>query len=241
MNLLAIDTTTKVASVTIQRGTEILTNTIDNEITHSEKLLPLIDDCLKKSQLFLSEMNMLACINGPGSFTGVRIGLSTLKAFSQVYHHPIFSLSSLESIAYASYPKDSKDTQYIISMIDARNRRIYYQLNKIEYTSNGKIKISSLIEIQNEIIEDAISNLQKLILDQNISKENIIIAGNCVLLFSDLLSSISSNIKDLYPSTEVLADAIQNLDTLTPYLFDAYTLDATYARPSQAERMKKNE
>lgn len=241
MNLLAIDTTTKVASVTIQKGTEKLTNTIDNEITHSEKLLPLIDDCLKKSKLSLSELNMLACMSGPGSFTGIRIGLSTLKAFSQVYHHPIFSLSSLEAIAYASYSKDTKGTQYIISMIDARNRRVYYQLNKIESTANGKIKISSLNKIQNELIEEAISNLQQLILDQNISKETITIAGNCVLLFSDMLSSISSNHNNLYPSTEILADAIQNFDTLTPYLFDAYTLDATYARPSQAERMKKDE
>ena len=84
MNILSIDTTTKVAGVSLQYNNEITKKSLSNEVTHSEKLLPLIDEILNENNISLKDIDMYACINGPGSFTGIRIGLSTLKAFSFV-------------------------------------------------------------------------------------------------------------------------------------------------------------
>lgn len=108
MNILAIDTTTKTASVSVKTNNNIYTDSIQNEITHSEKLLPLIDKVLTNSKLNLKDISMLACINGPGSFTGIRIGLSTIKAFSQVQNINIFSINSLELLAYSTMLKKQK-------------------------------------------------------------------------------------------------------------------------------------
>lgn len=66
-------------------------------------MLPLIDEALKENNLSLNDIDMYSCINGPGSFTGIRIGLSTLKAFSFVDNKKIFSMSSLDLLSYVAY------------------------------------------------------------------------------------------------------------------------------------------
>ena len=89
MNILGIDTTTKSASCTILKENEYYTKEVTNEITHSEKLLPIIHETLKENNLTLDNIDMFATINGPGSFTGLRIGISTVKAFSDVTKIPV--------------------------------------------------------------------------------------------------------------------------------------------------------
>ena len=85
MNILSVDTTTKEASVSLRCDKTTVTNSIKNEITHSEKFLPLIDKTLKESKLSLKDIDKFALLNGPGSFTGIRISLATIKAFCQVF------------------------------------------------------------------------------------------------------------------------------------------------------------
>ena len=137
MNILSIDTTTKIAAVTLKKDDKIISEAKENEITHSEKLLPLIDDILKKENLDITDISMYMVLNGPGSFTGVRIGLATIKAFAFVTNTKIFSISSLKAMAIVSYLKNMNDknnetkTKYILSLIDARNDRAYYSLNKL--------------------------------------------------------------------------------------------------------------
>ena len=99
MNILGIDTTTKTASCTILKEDKYFTKEITNEVTHSEKLLPIIHETLKENKLTLDNIDMFATINGPGSFTGIRIGLATIKAFAQVKDIDIFSISSIDLIA----------------------------------------------------------------------------------------------------------------------------------------------
>lgn len=224
MNLLSIDTTTKKASVSLKKDNTLSTKTVDNEITHSEKLLPIIDLALKENNLALENIDKYLILNGPGSFTGIRISLATLKAFSQVYKKDVFSISSLEALAYLGYKKTN--SKYIVSFIDAKNDRVYFCIYKIE-TENQKVIITSLTDIQNEYLDDAKDFITAFI------KENNIHAYSSIGNISDV--DITT-----YPSTEDLIEIYENVDT-KKHTFDYYSLNAVYARASQAERVKNGE
>ena len=117
MNILAVDTTTKSASVSVKTENSLYIDKVENEVTHSEKLLPLIDKVLIDANIDISKITNFACINGPGSFTGIRIGLATVKALAQVRNLDIFSINSLELIAYLTFLKCNVDKANIISII----------------------------------------------------------------------------------------------------------------------------
>lgn len=127
MKILAIDTSSQNCSVavlddvTVQKEKHSI-----NAITHSEKLMVLVDTCLEECNISLHDIDLLACSNGPGSFTGVRIGVSTIKAFADVTNLPIVSVSSLEGLAYNilnSYIE--KESHLVCTLIDAKNDNVY--------------------------------------------------------------------------------------------------------------------
>ncbi len=231
MNILGIDTTTKSASCSIYNNSKYYTKSISNEITHSEKLLPIIHETLKENNLTLDNIDMFATINGPGSFTGIRIGLATIKAFAQVKEIDIFSISSIDLISYVAFRNSDENEKYILSLIDARNNRVYYGLNKLIKNDDGKICIEKVMDVNNDLIEDAL---------KNIDYKDMIIAGDCVDKFKDILSPISNNLFNLYPTTEDLIQCYLEIENSNNYMYNAYNLDALYARPSQAERMSNN-
>ena len=243
MNILAIDTTTKVASVAILNNDKITQNLVSNEITHSEKLLPLIDETLKETNLTLKDIDMYAVINGPGSFTGIRIGLSTLKAFAMIDNLKTFSLSSTLLIAYTAYMNNidkvnKNESINVLSLIDARNDRVYYSLNTIYIDDNKKVVIDTVIETSNDLIDNALTSVKN-----KIDNFNVIIAGNCVEKFKEKFTNNFENaiLNDMYPTPSDLISAYQNILNADKYMYDTYTLDAIYARASQAERVKNNE
>ena len=242
MNILGIDTTTKLASCTILSNDKYYTKSISNEVTHSEKLLPIIHESLKGNNLTLDNIDLLAAINGPGSFTGIRIGLATIKAFAQVKDIDIYSISSIDLIAYTTAKKYFEEnidvnTVQVLSLIDARNNRVYYALNKVTKDNNGKINIERIANVGNDLIDNILIN------SEDTKKCPLLIAGDCVDKFLDILSKYSvSSLSNMYPTTQDLIDSYLHIDNIASYLYNAYTLDAFYARPSQAERMaNKNE
>ena len=80
MNILALSTTSSSGSIAIYKEDHIsYINHLDIKITHSERLLPQIDAGLKNSKIGIPDIDLVAIANGPGSFTGVRIGLATAK------------------------------------------------------------------------------------------------------------------------------------------------------------------
>ena len=242
MNILGIDTTTKLASCTILSNDKYYTKSISNEVTHSEKLLPIIHESLKGNNLTLDNIDLRAAINGPGSFTGIRIGLATIKAFAQVKDIDIYSISSIDLIAYTTAKKYFEEnidvnTVQVLSLIDARNNRVYYALNKVTKDNNGKINIERIANVGNDLIDNILIN------NEDTKNYPLLIAGDCVDKFLDILSKYSaSSLSNMYPTTQDLIDSYLHIDNIASYLYNAYTLDAFYARPSQAERMaNKNE
>ena len=124
MKILAIDTSSKICSVCIlEDNALILEKHTDDEKTHSQNLMPLIDELFKEVNLTLDNIDLLACCLGPGSFTGIRIGLATIKAFADAKNIPVTGVTSLESLAY-----NVEQTGLIVSLIDAKNDNVYYSL-----------------------------------------------------------------------------------------------------------------
>ena len=182
MNILAVDTTTKCASVSVKTENSLYIEKVENEVTHSEKLLPLIDKVLSNANINISKITNLACINGPGSFTGIRIGLSTVKALAQVRNLDIFSINSLELIAYLTFLKCNVDKANIISIVSTNNDRVFYAIYELEKYED-KIKISNLSAIENDFIDEAVVSLYSF---YKTNSEVLGIGGNCVNRFKDI-------------------------------------------------------
>ena len=124
MKILAIDTASDVCGVSILEDKKCLCKLDTNTgRTHSENLMPMIQEALEKTGLSLKEIELLVCDKGPGSFTGIRIGVSTVKAFCDSLSIPCVGISSLEALAY-----QVKDEGLIASIIDCKNDNCYYAL-----------------------------------------------------------------------------------------------------------------
>lgn len=158
MKILAIDTSSKICSVAILEDNQVIIEKhIENETTHSQKLMPLIDNILKSCKLTLADFDLFACCVGPGSFTGVRIGVSTVKAFCDVTNIKASSVSSLESLAYNTLDSNYKeDANLVLSMIDAKNDNVYYGLFE---RSNDTFTLVEELGAKN--IEEMIQTLKK--------------------------------------------------------------------------------
>ena len=127
MKILCIDTSSKLCSVAILENTTLINKLeLDNGLTHSETLMPLIKELLEKSNLSLKDINLLVSDIGPGSFTGIRIGVATCKAFSDSINIPCVGISSLEVLAY-----NEKNNGIICSTIDCKNDNCYFALYEL--------------------------------------------------------------------------------------------------------------
>ncbi|MEG1433202.1 MULTISPECIES: tRNA (adenosine(37)-N6)-threonylcarbamoyltransferase complex dimerization subunit type 1 TsaB [Eubacterium] len=101
MRLLMVDTATIVASAAVIEEEKLVGEVIINhQKKHSEKLLPAIDHLLMDAGLDISEIDAFGIVCGPGSFTGLRIGMATVKGFAQALNKPVVGVSTLEALAY---------------------------------------------------------------------------------------------------------------------------------------------
>ena len=132
MKILAIDTATEVCSVAVLENKDvILEKTLESVNTHSVSLMPLIDEVLSKSSLTLDDINLFACDKGPGSFTGIRIGLSTIKAFCDVTNKPCVGVTSLDGFAYKIFDGSNVNiTDEQCSPLQCYTDKIPYSLNE---------------------------------------------------------------------------------------------------------------
>lgn len=128
MKILCIDTSSKLCSVAILNDTTLINKLeLDNGLTHSETLMPLIKKLLDECNLSLKDINLLVSDVGPGSFTGIRIGVATVKAFSDSLNIPCIGISSLEVLAY-----NVKNNGLICSTIDCKNDNCYFALYELK-------------------------------------------------------------------------------------------------------------
>ena len=124
MLILAIDTSGRHGSVALCRGDansfELLQMTPLDGGTYSARLIPTIDELLKASRLNLADIDGFAVVSGPGSFTGLRVGLATVKGLCEILHKPLVTVSMLEALAIASSSAGN-----ITAILDAGRSEVY--------------------------------------------------------------------------------------------------------------------
>lgn len=137
MKILSIDTASNICGVSILENTKLICNLDTNTgKTHSENLMPMIKKSLEKSNLNLHDIDLIVCDIGPGSFTGIRIGIATVKAFCDSLNIPCIGISSLESLAY-NIKKDIKENKFICSIMDCKNDNCYFSFYE---NNNGALQ-----------------------------------------------------------------------------------------------------
>ena len=122
MIILAFDGTAKAASVAVLDGERVLASyTVDNGLTQSELLLPMAEDMLRALHLTFSDVGLFAVAEGPGSFTGVRIGVALVKGLAFGRSVPCVGVSTLEALAENIAPLDG----VLVPCMDARRGQVY--------------------------------------------------------------------------------------------------------------------
>jgi tRNA threonylcarbamoyl adenosine modification protein YeaZ len=127
MKILAVDTATQHCSVAVCQDLALLAEmTLFRRQTHSKHLLEMIHQTISISGIKLNEINAFAVTRGPGSFTGLRIGLSCAKGLAYALDKPIASVSSLESLATQALGRTGNEPLLICPILDARKKEVYF-------------------------------------------------------------------------------------------------------------------
>lgn len=122
MKILGIDTSGLVASVALATGEDLTAEyTIHHKKTHSQTLLPMLDEIVQMIGFSLDELDVIAVAGGPGSFTGLRIGAATAKGLGLALKKPIVSVPTINGLAYNLYGTD----KLICPIMDAKRNQVY--------------------------------------------------------------------------------------------------------------------
>ena len=125
MLLLAFETSAKAASVALFEGETLLAEQYQNTgLTHSQTLMVMAEDLLKQCGKTAQDVHAVAVANGPGSFTGVRIGVAAAKGFAWASEIPLYGVSTLEAMAMGLGVHDG----YVCAVMDARREQVYNAL-----------------------------------------------------------------------------------------------------------------
>jgi len=137
MRILAVDTTTPSGSIAVLEERRLLAEiSVDSVSTHSARLLSAINLILGALHLGIQDIDGFAVTPGPGSFTGIRIGLSTVKSFAFASGKPVAPVSSLQALAWKL--RDSEE-RLVAPMLDAKKGEIYASLFEIQSGTLGEI------------------------------------------------------------------------------------------------------
>lgn len=217
--LLSMDSSAVTASVALTDGDEIIKSEFVNSgLTHSETLLPMITRVMDGRKY--SELDGIAITAGPGSFTGVRIGVATVKGLAFNDDIPCYSVSTLEAIAYNFVDKNA----VVCGVMDARRMQFYNALFKVQ---NGKVE--RLCDDRAISIEDLRNELKQY--------DKVIIAGDGAKLCFQNIELENCTLADedrIYQNAVSVAKAAQNKNAISPKV-----LMPVYLRQSQAERELK--
>lgn len=163
MKILAVDSSAKTASVALTDGTSLISECFVNAgLTHSKTLMPMVDNVLTQADMKIEDVDVL-CVNaGPGSFTGIRIGVAAVKGLAFAGDKPCAGVSTLEGCAY-----NFTDENCIVCVsMDARCNQVYTALFRCE---NGMVT---------RICDDKAVSVDDLFIELSAFDEKIILAGD---------------------------------------------------------------
>lgn len=153
MNILAIDTSTMISTVTIASDGEIIGDfNVNQQKTHSESLVPMIENLLDLLGMTIGDIDKFVIAKGPGSFTGLRIGMTIAKTLAQVGDKELIPVSTLLALA-----NNSSSDRLKVPMLDARGNRVYaavYDSDFNEIIGEDLYTIDEFANLANDLDKD---------------------------------------------------------------------------------------
>lgn len=236
MKILAIDSSGLVASVAVTDGDSLIAEfTVNYKKTHSETLMPMIETMVNEIGLDLNTLDAIAISNGPGSFTGLRIGSATAKGLAFALSKPVVEISSIEGMAYNFYGTTSR----ICPIMDARRGEVYTGIYTFAPTESKPFSyrletilepvpmaLDSLIEKLNEDDTPVIFTGDGI----DVHRENILAKANIPVSFAPSMQSRQR--------ASLIAYAADNAYKAGKYV-SAADSSPVYLRVSQAERERE--
>jgi len=169
LKVLAVDTSSVVATCAVLDEEKVLGEySLNQEMTHSEKIIPMIKELMDSINLKPKDIDVFAGAVGPGSFTGLRIGIATIKGLAHVFDKPVVGVSTLEALAY-NIPFDG----ILVPLIDARRERVF--------TGIYKWKDGKLVNLS----EPAILELDELLNIIQDNYEKVLFNGDGTLVYKE--------------------------------------------------------
>ena len=214
MLTLAFDTSSRTASVALLRDRDVLYNAIlHKDRNHSEVLLPAIDEACRLSNVPVRNIDLFACTIGPGSFTGLRIGVSTLKGLMLATGKPAAGISSLAALALNVGETDA----VIGSMMDAGRGQVY--LAYYRYGEDGVLHPVGEPQARDpRSVEDPFS-------------EPVIYVGDGVLRYAGLIGPLSAQKNKMAPAEQQFISAAAVADLALEKYFRGDLLDPARCAP----------
>lgn len=230
MKILSIDSSTSSASCAVIEDNKLLGEiTLNDKKQHSVILMPLIDSLLNNLKLTITDIDGFAVSSGPGSFTGLRIGIATVKGLSDATQKPFIGVSTLDALAFNLAYTDG----IVCPIIDALRDNVYTALYSFK---DGELnKLTDYMAIH---IDELISILEEK------NSNSVSFIGDAIPKFKDKLSASFSNVY-FAPNHLNLARASSlgelALSSLKNGIYDnSLTFAPIYLRKSQAEREYEN-
>jgi tRNA threonylcarbamoyladenosine biosynthesis protein TsaB len=224
MHILAIDTATNCGGAALSRDLEVIGLVMSKmPLRYSETILDMVDFLLGQHHLELAKIDCFAVVTGPGSFTGVRIGLATVKSFCQALDKPVVGISSLEALAH----RFGQSGIPVAPMMDAGRQQIYGALFQM---------VGSSIQLRQEA--RVLASEEWL---EGLPVGDCIIAGDGARLYRE-------TILKLKPEARVLETDNRVVDQLGPLAYQRFQqgdtvtadqLEANYVRPPDVRKKGK--
>lgn len=228
MKVLAIDSSAKAASVALVEDEHLLGEFFVNVgLTHSQTLMPMVEDLLRNANVKPSEIDVLAVSVGPGSFTGLRIGISAVKGMALVSDTPCFGVSTLESMAYNFVGENV----LVCAVMDARCNQVYNAVFEV-----CDEKITRLTPDRTISIEDLYSELESF------EREVVFVGDGALLCYNKNTGNLNVRLahesKRFQRASSVAFAALKALAAGKETL-NSEALRPVYLRLPQAERELK--
>ena len=224
MKILAIDTSTTHSSCAVMDDNNIVGDfSINQSMSHNEILLVMVDEMLKKLNIDIEDIDLFVAVTGPGSFTGIRIGVTVVKALAMALNKPIVAVNTLEALSFGVFTDKKK-----IPLIDARGERVYYGV--YEGINNKNIVAPALLTIDE-------------LLEEFSDKGEFIFVGDCVNLYKDrILENKNFEITPACLNSCISKNAcvIGKQKYERGDISDCFSLSPEYVRLSQAQRDLEN-
>lgn len=230
MKILAVDSSSITASAALTDDKKVVSEFFVNAgLTHSQTLAPMIDYAVKTSGYSLQDIDLFAVTNGPGSFTGLRIGVSTVKAMSLALGKPCVGVSSLFALAMNFRTEGA----VVCACMDARRGQLYNALFKMQ---NGyPVKLTGDRAITVTELVDELSRFEGDVIE--------IVGDGGLICYNEASKVLPQDVRFLpeknryIKASELAAPALEKF--MAGEYTDACGLSLNYIRVSQAERLRK--